>query len=189
VSDTLQVALQGSGLNQVKVLQRPRLVSDNGPSYVSSELGEWLEDNGIRHIRGRAFRRRSTWEAVHAAIDLQRSFLSFEQLDSEISNLRLALYHPTAFLRDDLPTNIRAAYDNKIFGGFTQEGRERILIAMMKVNFLKRLESSIDSFRLTLRRTIDKIDRLEERIAAFETHLDDNPNIDYDTLTRAERPC
>jgi hypothetical protein len=42
VSDTLQVALQGSGLNQVKVLHRPRLLSDNGPSYVSSELGEWL---------------------------------------------------------------------------------------------------------------------------------------------------
>lgn len=40
------VALQTSGLNQVKVLHRPRLLSDNGPSYVSSELGEWLE-NGI----------------------------------------------------------------------------------------------------------------------------------------------
>ena len=52
VSDTLQVALRGSGLNQVKVLHRPRLLSDNGPSYVSSELGKWLEDNGIRHIRG-----------------------------------------------------------------------------------------------------------------------------------------
>src|SRR5262249_16797608 len=46
VSDTLQVALRGSGLNQVKVLHRPRLLSDNGPSYASSELGKWLEDNG-----------------------------------------------------------------------------------------------------------------------------------------------
>src|SRR5262244_2937033 len=48
VSNTLQVALRGSGLNQVKVLHRPRLLSDNGPSYVSSELGKWLEDNGIK---------------------------------------------------------------------------------------------------------------------------------------------
>ena len=55
VSDTLQVALQASGLDQVKVLHRPRLLSDNGPSYVSSELGDWLEDNGIRHIRGRPY--------------------------------------------------------------------------------------------------------------------------------------
>jgi transposase InsO family protein len=30
-------------------------LSDNGPSYVSSELGEWLDDNGIRHIRGRPY--------------------------------------------------------------------------------------------------------------------------------------
>jgi putative transposase len=46
VSDTLQVALQASGLNQVKVLHRPRLLSD---------LSEWLENKGIQHIRGRAY--------------------------------------------------------------------------------------------------------------------------------------
>ena len=55
VTDTLQVALQVSGLDQANVLHRPRLLSDNGPSYVSSELGEWLENKGIRHIRGRAY--------------------------------------------------------------------------------------------------------------------------------------
>ena len=53
VSDTLQLALKASGLDQVKVLHRPRLLSDNGPSYVSSELGDWLKDKGIRHVRGR----------------------------------------------------------------------------------------------------------------------------------------
>ncbi len=55
VSDTLQMALQASGLDQVKVLHRPRLLSDNGPSYVSSELGDWLRDKGISHIRGRPY--------------------------------------------------------------------------------------------------------------------------------------
>lgn len=129
------------------------------------------------------FPRRPAPKAIHAAIDLERRFLSFEQLDTEISALRLALYHPTSFLRDDIPIEARAAYENKILGGFTQEGRERILIAMMKVNFLKRLESSVDSFRLTLQRTIDKIDQLEKRITAFEKHLDDNPDLDYDSLT------
>jgi putative transposase len=53
VSDTLQMALQASGLDQANVLHRPRLLSDNGPSYVASELGDWLKDNGIRHVRGR----------------------------------------------------------------------------------------------------------------------------------------
>ncbi len=129
------------------------------------------------------FPRRPPPKAIHAPIDLKQRFLSFEKLDKEISELRLALYHPTSFLRDDLPQEIRDAYQSKILAGFTQEGRERILIAMMKVNFLKRLESSVDSFRLTLQRTIEKIDRLEKRITAFEQHLNDNPNLDYDTLT------
>ena len=129
------------------------------------------------------FPHRPAPRSLHPPIDLQQHFLSFEELDREISALNLALYHPTAKLRDDLPAPIRDRYQDAILGGFTHEGRERILIAMMKVNFLKRLESSVDSFRLTLRRTIEKIDQLEERIIAFEKHIEDNPEFDYDTLT------
>jgi transposase InsO family protein len=55
VSDTLHAAPQASGLDQVTVLHRPRLLSDNGLSYLSSELDEWLENKGIKHIRGRAY--------------------------------------------------------------------------------------------------------------------------------------
>jgi len=55
VSNTLEIALQTSGLNQVKVLHRPRLLSDNGPSYLSSDLANWLDHNGIHHIRGRPY--------------------------------------------------------------------------------------------------------------------------------------
>jgi len=83
-------------------------------------------------------------KAIHAVIDLDRQFLSFEELDSEIGALRLALYHPTSFLRDDLPANVRPAYEDKYLADSRKKGRERILIAMMKVNFLKRLESSVD---------------------------------------------
>ncbi len=137
--------------------------------------------NEMKRLGG--FPRRPPPKAAHAPIDLEQRYLSFEELDAEISRLSLALYHPTRFLRDDLPAEIREAYQAKILGGFTQEGRERILIAMMKVNFLKRLESSVDSFRLTLQRTIDKINSLEERITEFEKHLTRNPEIDYDSLT------
>jgi SNF2 family DNA or RNA helicase len=131
------------------------------------------------------FPKRPPPKAIHAQIDLDSRFLSFEQLNAEISaeSLRLSLYHPTRFLRDDLPEKISSAYQDKILGGFTQEGRERILIAMMKVNFLKRLESSVDSFRLTLTRTIEKIDSLEARISAFEQHQNEHGEIDYDELT------
>ena len=120
--------------------------------------------------------------AIHPPIDLRDKFISFEQLNNEISELKLALYLPTVYLRKDLPKALLDAYQDKILGGFTQEGREKILVAMMKVNFLKRLESSVDSFRLTLQRTIQKIDRLEERVARFETHQEEHTEIDYDSL-------
>ena len=51
VTDTLELALKASGCGQVTVLHKPRLLSDNGASYVSGELAEWLNDNGMYHVR------------------------------------------------------------------------------------------------------------------------------------------
>lgn len=128
------------------------------------------------------FPTRTPPRAVHPAIDSKGKFPSFEELEPEIDRLQLSIYHPTSKLRKDLPAATRDDYNRKILGGFTQEGREQILITMMKVNFLKRLESSIDSFRLTLERTIAKIDTVEKSIADFEAHRDAHPDIDYDAL-------
>ena len=55
VSDTLELALKASGLESVKVKHRPRLLSDNGPSYVSAELKDWLDERGMAHTRGRPY--------------------------------------------------------------------------------------------------------------------------------------
>ena len=55
VSDTLDLALQSSGLETATVKHRPRLLSDNGPSYVSAELKDWLDDHGMGHTRGRPY--------------------------------------------------------------------------------------------------------------------------------------
>ena len=52
VTSTLELALQASGLDQVNVAHRPRLLSDNGPSYVSVELAAWLDKQDMPHIRG-----------------------------------------------------------------------------------------------------------------------------------------
>jgi transposase InsO family protein len=55
VSDTLDLALAASGLETATVKRRPRLLSDNGPSYVSAELKDWLDDHGMGHTRGRPY--------------------------------------------------------------------------------------------------------------------------------------
>ncbi len=52
VSDTLADALKAAGLSNK---QRPRLLSDNGPCYVSGELKGWLADNGMDHTRGKPY--------------------------------------------------------------------------------------------------------------------------------------
>ncbi len=55
VTDTLDVALQASGCDQTTVLHRPRLLGDNGSSYVSGELADWLEDQKMDHVRGASY--------------------------------------------------------------------------------------------------------------------------------------
>jgi len=52
VTDTLDLALEASGCDQVHVVHKPRLLSDNGSSYVSSDLAEWLQNKGMKHSRG-----------------------------------------------------------------------------------------------------------------------------------------
>ncbi len=52
VTDTLDLALQSSGLDQTEIQTRPRLLSDNGPSYVAKDLADWLEGQGMGHTRG-----------------------------------------------------------------------------------------------------------------------------------------
>ena len=52
VTDTLQMALAASGCDSVRVVHKPRLLSDNGASYVSADLAEWLDEQGMDHVRG-----------------------------------------------------------------------------------------------------------------------------------------
>jgi len=52
VTATLERALAASGLDQVTVVHRPRLLTHNGSSYIAGDLAQWLEGRGMRHIRG-----------------------------------------------------------------------------------------------------------------------------------------
>jgi len=52
VTATLQDALSATGLSQARVRHKPRLLSDNGPCYISGELKSWLKERDIEHTRG-----------------------------------------------------------------------------------------------------------------------------------------
>jgi putative transposase len=52
VMTTLDLARAKAGVDQVHVVHRPRLLSDNGPCYVSQALGSYLTQHGLTHTRG-----------------------------------------------------------------------------------------------------------------------------------------
>ena len=52
VTATLDRALRASDLDQAKPTDRPRLLSDNGSSYIAGDLAKWLNDRNIKHLRG-----------------------------------------------------------------------------------------------------------------------------------------
>jgi transposase InsO family protein len=55
VQDTLDEALAAAGVQQVAVKHRPRLLSDNGPAYLSGDLAAYLQQHGLRHTRGQPY--------------------------------------------------------------------------------------------------------------------------------------
>ncbi len=55
VKQTLEDAIRFTGIGNPKVLHRPRLLSDNGPCYISKALGSYLEQEGIGHTRGKPY--------------------------------------------------------------------------------------------------------------------------------------
>ena len=52
VTATLDLALRASGLEKAKPADRPKLLSDNGSSYIAGDLANWLADRKIKHLRG-----------------------------------------------------------------------------------------------------------------------------------------
>jgi transposase InsO family protein/transposase-like protein len=55
VKETLDLAIEKTGIEKVKIRHRPRLLSDNGPCYISKNLGEYLDEKGMRHTRGKPY--------------------------------------------------------------------------------------------------------------------------------------
>ena len=111
--------------------------------------------------------------SVYAEIDLQRRFLSYDKLNNEISGYKLSLFAPSRYLQKefkDLPL-----YQTHSGDPFSQADRETFLVGMMKMNFLKRLESSVESFEITMARTIGKIEDLERKIRNYQATPNQNP--------------
>lgn len=116
------------------------------------------------------FPKRHPPKSVYSEIDTKGRFMTYDKLNDEISNYKLSIFNPAKFVKN----RYRAMLESSTSTHLSQDKREYHLIGMMKVNFLKRLESSINSFAITLGRTIKKIEDLEERINFFKDNQQQN---------------
>lgn len=77
--------------------------------------------------------------------------ISYEEIAEELRQLNLSIYTPTRFIHASRRRKYEKIYDSQISsGGLTQEGREEGIRRLMFINLMKRLESSVYSFRITL---------------------------------------
>ena len=104
------------------------------------------------------FPQRAKPQNLHPATD-SKGDLSYEDLHRRIGDFGLAVYRPSLYLKDTSSLD-----EEKAKLRFDQRDRERFLIGMMRVNLLKRLESSVHAFTLTMGRILDKMDHLDHLI-------------------------
>ena len=98
---------------------------------------------------------------LHPVTD-NKGALSYDDLHRRIGDFSLAVYMPSQYLKDTSSLD-----EEKAKLRFDQRDRERWLIGMMRVNLLKRLESSVHSFTLTMRRILEKMDALDSLIGRW----------------------
>jgi superfamily II DNA or RNA helicase len=108
--------------------------------------------------------------SFHCPLTQRDDVLDFNGIFAQLSLLKLAVYAPISYI---LPSRLRRyeeLYDTQVEGGkgrLRQADRERSLQALMTTNLLKRLESCVESFRLTLRRLRENYAQMLMKIAAF----------------------
>lgn len=97
--------------------------------------------------------------------------IGYNEIFMELSRINLGVYAPFKYI---LPSRLQfyeELYDTSVRGGsgnFKQMDREGSLQLLMRINLLKRLESSVESFRLTLSKIIDKLEQTLQQIENFE---------------------
>jgi hypothetical protein len=104
---------------------------------------------------------------IYPNIDLKDRFFTYDALNKKILQYKLSVFNPSAYIKEEMKKKYEELAATSGVLGFKQSDREHFLIGMMKINFLKRLESSIESFEISMDRTIQKIEKLENKINEF----------------------
>jgi hypothetical protein len=115
---------------------------------------------------------------IKADVDRAGQFRSIRDINTEIRRLNLAAYAPLRYVVPHKQAAYDAKYSTEIRGGegfFRQVDREESLIHLLRVNVLKRMESAVSSFALTLKRQLADV---EATLARIEKHDDEIEELD-----------
>lgn len=110
--------------------------------------------------------------SFHAPLTHREDVMDFNEIFGQLSLLKLAVYAPISYILPSRLTKYERIYDTEVEGGkgtLKQIDRERSLQALMVTNLLKRLESSVESFRITLGSLKEKLQSTLSTIARFES--------------------
>jgi hypothetical protein len=107
---------------------------------------------------------------IKADVDLAGQFPAIKDINLEIRRLNLASYAPLRYVLPHKQAAYDAKYSTQIRGGesfFRQSDREESLIHLMRVNVLKRMESAVSSFSLTVQRQLKDVESVLAHIEGF----------------------
>lgn len=139
---------------------------------------------------------------IKSDVDLTGSFPPIVEVNNEIRRLKLAAFAPLRYVLDDRRAAYERRYNQDVAGAgggasvFRQLDREESLIALLRVNLLKRMESSVHAFALTIGRQLEAVESLIARIDAHDDSVaapmiddldDDDPAFDQLGVGRSVR--
>lgn len=118
---------------------------------------------------------------IKSEIDVLKEFPPLEEINNTISKLEMAIYSPMRYIRLDKKHEYELKYDMVVGHGgkFKQLDRDMNVTHLMRINLLKRMESSIHAFKLTTERILYLINQTLEKL---DKGMDYNPDLGINNI-------
>ena len=117
--------------------------------------------------------------------------ITYNEIFEQLMRLSLAIYTPTQFILPSRMEKYSVLYeDESVNVGFTQANREQGIRRLMAINLMKRMESSVYSFRLTVKRILENIDAAIDSIDTYDRKTSKTLFLtDYTRMCEEEEEC
>ena len=107
-------------------------------------------------------------KSLRPCLTKKKSAISYNEIFEQLTMLNLNIYRPSHFIQASKMSKYSELYDDS--GSLTQVGREQGIRRLMAINLMKRMESSVYSFNLTLKRIKDLISTTITKIDNYDLH-------------------